>query len=119
MVIFYLRYYDDWENEEFDKKYGAPLDGLKKNQKSSLIYPVYFVVRRSLFCLMTLVFYNYVIFQLFFHLILTMASIIYLITCVPQEEILEYRLELMNECFTVIAIDMCFMFTDLDSDRSH
>jgi hypothetical protein len=24
----------------------------------------------------------------------------------------------MNECFTVIVIDLCFMFTDLDSDRN-
>jgi hypothetical protein len=83
MVIFYLKYYDDWENEEFDEKYGAPLDGLKKNQKSSLIYPVYFVIRRSLFCLVTLVFYNYALLQLFFHYFSTMTSIIYLITFVP------------------------------------
>jgi hypothetical protein len=24
----------------------------------------------------------------------------------------------MNECFTVIVIDLCLMFTDLDSDRN-
>ena len=83
MVIFYLKYYDDWENEKFDKKYGAPLEGLKKDQKSSLIYPVYFVIRRSLFCLVTLVFYNYVLLQLLFHYVLTMISIIYLISSVP------------------------------------
>ena len=83
MVIFYLKYYDDWKNEKFDKKYGAPLDGLKKDQKSSLIYPVYFVIRRSLFCLVTLVFYNYVLLQLLFHYVLTMISIIYLISSVP------------------------------------
>lgn len=114
IVIFYLLYYSDWENEVFKKKYGEPLDGLKKNQKSSLIYPVYFVIRRIFFCFVTLILYKYVTLQLYFHYILTMISIVYLTTFVPQEDPLEYRLELMNECFTIFVIDLCFLFTDLD-----
>jgi hypothetical protein len=119
MVIFYIKHYAFWEYEEFDKKYGAPLDGLKKNQKSSLIYPVYFMIRRAIFCLVTLLLYRYVILQLILHYILTMIIIVYLTTFVPQEDLIEYHLELMNECFTVILIDLYFLLTDLDSDRSH
>ena len=118
MVIFYLLYFADWENEEFNKKYGEPLDGLKKNQKSSLIYPVYFVIRRALFCLVTLVLHQNVILQLSCNYILTLISIAYLTTFVPFEEPLEYRLELMNECFTIFVIDLCFLFTNLDPDRT-
>jgi len=61
---------------------------------------------------------RYVILQLILHYILTMISIVYLTTFVPQQDLIEYRLELMNECLTVIVIDLCFLFTDLDSDRS-
>jgi len=53
MVIFYLKYFSDWQNNEFNHKYGAPLDGLKKGNKSSLILPIYFVIRRFLLCLIT------------------------------------------------------------------
>ena len=83
MVIFYLKYHAAWEDEEFNKKFGAPLDGLKKNQKSSLVYPVFFVIRRAIFCLVTLMLYRYVILQLILHYILTMISIVYLTTFVP------------------------------------
>jgi hypothetical protein len=96
MVIFYFKHYAFWEDEEFEKKYGAPLEGLKKNQKSSLIYPVYFVIRRAIFCLVTLLLYRYVVLQLILHYILTMISIVYLITFVPQQDLIEYRLELIN-----------------------
>jgi hypothetical protein len=118
MIIFYLKYYAEWGSEEFDNKYGAPLDGLKKNQKSSLVYPVYFIIRRSMFCVVTLVLFDYVILQLLCHFILTLISITYLITFVPQQNPLEYRLELMNEVFTLIIIDLCFLFTELDSDQT-
>jgi hypothetical protein len=50
--------------------------------------------------------------------LLTLGSIAYLTNFVPQEEPLEYWLEVMNECFTVLAIDLCFLFTDLDPNQS-
>jgi len=61
MLIFYLKNFDSWEDEHFDELYGAPLDGLHKKKKSSLFYPIYFVIRRVLFCLTTLFLFKYVI----------------------------------------------------------
>jgi hypothetical protein len=116
MLIFYLKNFDKWEDEKFEEEYGAPLDGLHK-RKSSLFYPVYFVIRRVLFCLTTLFLFNYVLFQLIIHFVLTLISIMYLAEYAPQEEPLEAKLELMNEMFTVFVIDICFLFTDLDSNR--
>ena len=78
---------------------------------------MYFVIRRVLFCLTTLFLFNYVIFQLIIHYVLTLISIMYLAEYAPQEEPLEAKLELMNEMFTVFVIDICFLFTDLDSNR--
>lgn len=68
--------------------YGVPLDGLNK-KKSSLFYPVYFVIRRVAFCLTTLFLFNYVILQLYIHLVLTFISIFYLTEFAPHEEPLE------------------------------
>lgn len=116
MIIFYLKYFDQWEDEKFEEIYGAPLDGLNK-KKSSLFYPVYFVIRRVAFALTTLFLFNYVILQLIIHLVLTMISIFYLSEFAPQEEPIEFKLELLNEMTTVIVIDICFLFTDLDPNR--
>jgi hypothetical protein len=118
MVIFYLKNYENWESKDFDKTYGAPLDGLKKTQKSSLVYSVFFMLRRAAFCFTTLFLYRNVVIQLYIHHVLTIVSIAYLANFVPHEELLEHRLELMNECFTVLAIDICFLFTDLDPNRT-
>jgi hypothetical protein len=46
-----------------------------------------------------------------------MGSIAYLTNFRPQKKELEYILELMNECFTMIVSDLCLLFTDLDSNR--
>ena len=116
MVIFYLKYFSDWQNNEFDQKYGAPLDGLKKGHKSSLFFSIYFVIRRSLFCLITFTMYRSVILQLHFNYLLTMVSIAYLTNYAPQDDQLAYRLELMNECISVFILDLCYLFTDLDPD---
>jgi hypothetical protein len=117
MVIFYLKNFDKWESEEFDEIYGAPLEGLNKSKKSSLFFPVYFVIRRVSFCMTTFFLFDYVIIQLIVHYVLTMISIVYLTNFYPHEEELEFKLELMNECFTILAIDLCLFFTNLDSNR--
>jgi hypothetical protein len=99
MVIFYLKNFDKWESEEFDEVYGAPLEGLNKSKKSSLFFPVYFVIRRVSFCMTTFFLFDYVIIQLIVHYVLTMISIVYLTN------------------FTILAIDLCLFFTNLDSNR--
>jgi hypothetical protein len=49
LLVFYLCRFKEWETPAFEEKYGAVLDGLKKDQRSSLFYPVFFMVRRVLF----------------------------------------------------------------------
>ena len=51
IAAFYLENYFKWEEEEFDAVYGAAIDGLNKQKKMSILYPVYFVVRRVCFVL--------------------------------------------------------------------
>lgn len=47
---------------------------------------------------------------------LTLVSITYLSNFYPQKKYLEYSLELMNECVTMIISDLCLLFTNLDPD---
>ena len=46
---FYLKNFDKWENEDWQEKWGAPLEGLRKNTKWSVFYPIWFLIRRIMF----------------------------------------------------------------------
>ena len=48
IVVFYLCHFAKWEDEEFENKYGAVFEGLRKGQRSSLLYPFVFSFRRAL-----------------------------------------------------------------------
>ena len=48
-VAFYLPNYHKWENEHFETRWGAIMEGLKIDKKSSLVYPVLFLIRRIIF----------------------------------------------------------------------
>lgn len=116
MVAFYLYRFKDWQNEEFDAKFGAPLDGLKKERKSSLIFPVYFVIRRVSFALVSITLFNHVILQLAIHWAMSTFAFGYLATFMPYEDSLTCRLDIFNEMVTILVIDICFIFTPLDPD---
>ena len=45
-LIFYCRNFEKWEDEEFEEKYGSVFEGLRKDQRSSIIYPFIFSLRR-------------------------------------------------------------------------
>ena len=46
---FYNWHFSKLDDEEFEEKWGAPYEGLKKDNRWALIYPVTFVMRRVLF----------------------------------------------------------------------
>lgn len=111
-LFFYLPRFKSWKKDEFESKYGAPLEGLKKDKKSSLIYASYFVVRRVLFAVVTLTLWNNVILQLFLHWVLTTLAFAFIAIFDPFEDSLVGKLDMMNEAATVIIIDLLFIFTD-------
>lgn len=43
-----VRYTHKFENEDFTKKYGSYIEELK-NEKPAFLYPVFFILRRTLF----------------------------------------------------------------------
>jgi len=62
MVWFYIKWFAEWQDEEFDERYGSALDGLKKGSKISLFYPVFFVIRRVSFAFIMTFMHKYQIF---------------------------------------------------------
>jgi uncharacterized membrane protein YhdT len=46
---FYLYNFHKLADEEFEEKWGAPYEGLRKDSRWSLFYPITFVVRRLAF----------------------------------------------------------------------
>ena len=54
-ILFYLRNKSLWIDEEFEQRYGTPLDGIKVDRKDHtwipVILPTVFMMRRLFFCL--------------------------------------------------------------------
>lgn len=113
IVVFYLQRFDQLEDEDFIEKYGDVYEGLKPKQKSSLAFPVYFIIRRMAFMVITFLLIDFVLIQLFALLFLTMAATCYILHFLPFEEPLMNKLEVMNESFTIFLIYTLFCFTDI------
>ena len=93
-----------WHTEGFDNKMGAVLDGLRKDTRFSIFYPVFFMIRRTVFAAQAVFFPQYFSIQIITQIELTMVQIMYLLKFKPFEEELNGNLEIMNECFTLILM---------------
>lgn len=96
-VAFYLCNNHKWEDEHFETRWGAVLEGLKKDKKSSLIYPVFFLIRRVIFVVSAVYLRHFLLFQIATQLLSLSFSINYLLEFRPFEDALTMNLELMNE----------------------
>lgn len=106
----------NWAKEEFEETIGAPMEGLKKKGRLIVVFPVYFIIRRVSFAIITLFLFDKVIIVLFLSMYMTTLSFVYLVNVRPYEEPIELSLDLLNEVTTIIAVDICFLFTDLMDD---
>ena len=119
ILTFYFFNYDRMNSddeevaEEFDEKWGAPMEGLNKDNKWSLAYPVMFLTRRICFVLIVLWLFNFVILQLALHIIMTIISYAYLAHFKPFEDRIVQKLEVFNEVMFLIMINVLFCFTDI------
>ena len=119
ILIFYFKNYDRMNSEdeevaeEFDEKWGAPMEGLNKDNKWSLAYPVMFLTRRILFVLIVLWLYTNVILQLALQISITLISYAYLTHFKPFEDRIVQELEVFNEVMLLIMIDVLVCFTDI------
>lgn len=111
--VFYLRKFEELEDEDFQKKFGDVYEGLKPTQKSVLAFPVYFIVRRILFMVAAFMLIQYVILQTGMMLVITLVAVVYILHTAPFESPLMNKLEVMNECATLILIYFLICFTEI------
>ena len=61
LLAFYCKNFERMANEDdedFDEKYGAPYEGLRQDKRWSLFYPFWLGVRRILFMIIVLNFFD-------------------------------------------------------------
>ena len=59
IAIFYVKKFNQWEDETFEVRYGAVFEGLRKDRMSAIGYPILFILRRILFALVTILCIDY------------------------------------------------------------
>ena len=108
VVIFYNYNFHRLGDEDFEEKWGAPYEGLKKESRWSLIFPFTYVIRRGVFAFFAVLMPSFLAGQLAIQFYLTVGTMIYLVQCEPFEDKLLGKLELMNEIVAVFTIDVLF-----------
>ena len=86
MIVFYCKSFAKWGDEDFEAKYGAVYEGLRKDKLSSLAYPVLFVTRRAVFAFVAIITIDNIFLQIQTLLLFSTIQLIYLIKCRPFEE---------------------------------
>ena len=121
ILYFYLKNFDIMNSEDeevaerFDEVYGAPLDGLKKDQKASVFYPVAYIIRRCLFAVMVVYLYKVAVVQIALQIVLTLITYFYLVLCVPFDDRTTQILEVFNEVMCLLILDILICFTPVIS----
>ena len=48
VLWYYCKNFKRWEDEDFEDSMGSVLDGLNKNKKAAIGYPIIFMLRRTI-----------------------------------------------------------------------
>lgn len=122
VTIFYCYNFDKIGDKKFAEKYGSTYDGLRTDGKRSILFfPVYFLVRRWIFLMITIYGDNYPAQQLFCLLIMTIISLLYLLLYRPFDTPLLQNLEVFNE-FTSMALlytTFCWLKYEFEEGEDH
>lgn len=119
-ILFYFSLkFKMWEHHSFKDKFGSGLEGLRKEKRSAVFYPFFFMFRRIIFAIQAVYFYESFASQIFLQIMLTMVQISYLLSFRPFEDSLMQRLEVMNESYTLVLMYIVITFNELWVDDDH
>lgn len=99
------------EDSEFDKKYGAPYEGLKQNKRWSLFLPFMLCVRRLSFMFVVLNLPSSAYAQLWAVQFINIICFVYVIQVRPYYDEFLNKMETFNEIVNILCIDLLFSFT--------
>ena len=113
ILYFYCSNFHRLEDEYFDDTYGCVYEGLEVESRWVLVYPVVFVLRRSMLVVITIACYDFIWLQVVVQLAFSMFTICFVYLMWPFKEDEANRLDIFNECTTMLLIYFAYMFTDL------
>ena len=119
MAVFYLRTFERWGDPEFEDRYGAVFEGLRRETKLALLYPAIFIIRRVLFAVVAILFAEDVIVQIFSLLVFSTLQVLYLVQVKPFIEPLMQGLEIFNEVCTLALSYVMICLTDANLSLVH
>jgi len=77
---FYCRNFNKWEDEQFEERYGAAYEGLKKDRRSAMGYPMIFMLRRFALVFVVTVGSEHLFLQLIVMMLSSAIQVAYLTT---------------------------------------
>ena len=104
--------FSQWTDETYDNRFGAVFEGLRKDTRLSLLYPLIFLLRRALFSVVAIFCQELLILQIACLFCFSTIQIIFLILVEPFTEPLLQKLELFNEVCTLALVYIMVCFTD-------
>jgi hypothetical protein len=119
IFCYFLCKFKVWEEEDFEESVGSVLEGLRKDTRTAVFYPVFFMFRRTVFAVQAIYFGDQFSFQINLQIILTMVQICFLLNFKPFDNPLMQRLEVMNETFTLVLMYIVVTFNKLWVDSEH
>ena len=115
ILVFYCRNFARWDDEGFDVKYGAVFEGLRKDKRSSLAYPIILILRRFVLVFLSTVTRDMFFIQLAITVLIAVIQVAYLSNYRPFEENLQNNLEIFNEVTTIMLVDILSVFSEANS----
>ena len=73
IYLYFNAKFKDWEKEEFEDSLGTVLEGLNKKKRSVVYYPVLFMIRRLLICVIAIYVQSYFAMQMSAYLFLSLV----------------------------------------------
>ena len=79
LFTFYYRNFSKWGEDKFDARFGAVFDGLRKDSKTAMFYPLIFILRRLIFALTSILLMDFFFWQVLQLLVFSTLAIAYLL----------------------------------------
>lgn len=112
ILVFLCYYFKDLKKQDMIDKYGSIYEGVKLENRSAIIYPLQFILRRYLFAVVSILVSDFIWLQIALQFLFTTFIVIYLFQTRPLEETQALRLEVFNEVTIAFLLYHVMSFSD-------
>ena len=109
------------EDEKFADKYGSLYEDMKFEDRRTIFFNTYFMMRRAIFVAVVCfaIFHGQIWLQIHLSILLTLIQLIYLHTYWPFIDPFFNKMEMVNEYTSIILLYISFGFVSLWMDSVH